>query len=248
MIRFEGVGKILAFNYPWYLGALALNGAAWFAWRSVAGNAPVAGGIALAAAAADFWLIASLAVSWYVYDVSPLARGAWLESLDPGRIRSAAVFHAGQDEASRAAARRLPGAELRAFDFHRPGKNGTLSLRRARASAGETGAVRMEGYRPPLGAGSLDLALLAFSAHEIRDAEGRATLFRELARVLSGTGRILVVEHLRDGWNLAAYGPGAFHFLPRSAWLRAFADGGLRVAREKACTPFVRIFELERGA
>ena len=55
-----------------------------------------------------------------------------------------------------------------------------------------------------------------------------------------------LLAHLRDAWNLIAYGPGAFHFLPASAWKRSFSGGRLAIVRQAACTPFVRVFELGR--
>ena len=99
----------------------------------------------------------------------------------------------------------------------------------------------------PLADGSIDLAVLAFAAHELRDHDGRVVLFRELTRTLAGDGRLVVLEHLRDGWNLLAYGPGVFHFLSRRTWLRCFAAAGLSVVQESRVTPWVRRFELRRS-
>jgi SAM-dependent methyltransferase len=244
-----GVRKIVAFNFPWYIAALAINLAAagWLAGLLPAAALPA--GLRpwawCALAAADYWLLASVAVSHYVYDRSPLAAGAWLEGIADGGALRVAVLHAGQDEASEAVTRRLPKAALRILDFHDPRGRVTGSLRRARAWAGPSSAEPAHAGELPLASGSLDLAVVAFAAHELRTPGGRAALFRELRRAVGDRGRIRLVEHVRDGWNLLAYGPGAFHFLPRRAWDRAFAAGGLRVAREWACTPFVRVFELE---
>lgn len=266
----QGARKIAVFNWPWYAAALAMN-AAGIGWLAGAFTVPGPAEsfpalrllIGCAVAAADFWLLASFAVSHYVYDLSPLAAGAWLDDVGnslgggnrgggvkggergAGRALRVAVLHAGQDEASALVTRMLPDASVRILDFHDPRRAGTGSLRRARARAARSGAEPVAAGNLPLGADSADLAVLAFSAHELRLHADRAALFRELRRAVGAEGRIRLVEHLRDGWNLLAYGPGAFHFLPRKAWERDFAAGGLRVAREWPCTPFVRVFDLE---
>lgn len=245
MNRFTGAAKILRFNWPWYAASLAALGG----FLAVRGRLPAGLPALLAGAAASaaiFWPLASLAVSHYVYDRSPLSRGAWLRRADPAAARRVAIFHAGLDEASPEAARRLPESRLRVFDIQGIGKV-TSSLARARAAGASPGEAASQD-RIPLEDGAVDLALLVFAAHEIRRAETREAFFRELARVLAPAGRMILVEHLRDGWNLLAYGPGAFHFLPRGAWARAFAAARLAVRHEEACTPFVRVFELERAA
>lgn len=245
MNGYGGVAKIVRFNWPWYVGALAATLALVPVLRGMRISGAWAALSAVATLAADFWLLASLAVSHHVYDRSGVARGEWLRSIDPLSVGNAAVFHAGQDEASAAAARMLPAAAMAVFDFFDPERNGTPSLRRARALA-ERKAISIAPDRIPLGEGALDLALLVFAAHEIRKEPERAAFFREVSRVLAPSGRALVVEHLRNGWNFLAYGPGAFHFLTRKAWERSFAEGGLRLVREDSLTPFVRIFELAR--
>ena len=244
MTSFSGVGKILRFNWPKYVGAIALSGV-------VAGlvlRGAVTGWIAIALLAGTglglFWMVASLVVSYYVYDASSVARGEWLGTLEPGALERGAIFHAGHDEASEIVAR-LPGSEqFETFDFFDPERNGSPSLERARARAEERATV-IAPDEIPLADGELTLGVLAFAAHEVRDHSERVALFRELERVLSASGRILVVEHLRDAWNFLAYGPGALHFLSRGTWLRTFTDAGLALAGERPCTPFVRVFELE---
>jgi SAM-dependent methyltransferase len=246
MSRAAGLARVARFNWPWYAAALATLAAGLLALRSPALPPGWATALVAALALAAFWGLASLAVSHLVYDRSGVARGAWLDGIDLARVRRAAVFHAGHDEASAAAARVLGGAELRRFDVHDPARGGTPSLRRARALASRADAV-ISIDRIPLEDATLDLGLLVFAAHEIRRDDERVAFFGELARVLSPAGRLVVVEHLRDAWNLLAYGPGALHFFPRGAWVAAFDAAGLAIERETRCTPFVRVFELARA-
>jgi len=245
---YAGVRKIARYNWPWYAAALAANVVLLAALA--AGRGPRAARAAAAAglAAADFWLCASLAVSHYVYDLSSVARAAWLDGIPDG-VRRAAVFHVGEDEASAAVAARFPGAERSVVDVFDPARHRAPSLARARALAPTTaGTIAASPEKLPAPDASLDLACAVFAAHELRDEPGRAAFFRELRRALSPRGRVLVVEHLRDAWNAAAYGPGVFHFQSRGTWLKTFAAAGLKVERESRCTPFVAVFELSRGA
>jgi len=70
-------------------------------------------------------------------------------------------------------------------------------------------------------------------------------LFAEAKRVLIPSGRIVVAEHLRSGWNFVAFGPGFLHFWPRREWLRLASAAKLRLVREGRITPFVGYFLLE---
>lgn len=235
-----GVARILCFNWPWYAAAAAATALALaaLAWWIPAGPWRVAAIVLLLLG--DGWLVLSLAVSHAIYDHSAIARGGWLDGV---QATSVAILHAGHDEASAHVARRLPGAVRHAFDICDPAAALSPSLRRARAEARMAAAVVPSGSIP-LPAATIDLAVVVFAAHEIRDHGLRVAFFRELARIVGPHGRILVVEHQRDAWNLLAYGPGFWHFLPRSAWLRTFAEAALRLAGERTSTPWVRTFEL----
>jgi hypothetical protein len=52
-------------------------------------------------------------------------------------------------------------------------------------------------------------------------------------------GRVVIVEHLRDLANFAAFGPGFVHFHSLATWRRAWESAALRLADE-----FVRVFVL----
>ena len=250
MSGYTGVLKIVRFNWPWYASPVLMTvvlssvltlstlPALWqmLAWALIA--------------LADGWLLVSLVVSHYVYDRSAVARGGWLDGETAGQeSKHIAIFHLGQDEASAHSARLLPSATIRIFDVYHPDHSGSPSLSRARtrartlAVAASTPAVFNQ---LPLADGSIDLALVIFAAHELRHHSVRADFFRELARIIGPGGRALVVEHLRDGWNFCAYGPGFFHFLGRRTWLRTFAQAGLQVTQESRLTPWVRRFELTK--
>ena len=88
---------------------------------------------------------------------------------------------------------------------------------------------------------------MILSAHEIRNREERNSFFRELGRLLSASGQIVVVEHLRDAPNYLAYNIGAFHFHPRSAWLSTFETARLNIESEVKITPFITVFFLKKN-
>src|SRR5207244_471793 len=93
-------------------------------------------------------------------------------------------------------------------------------------------SVKADFRRLPLETASADLVTAIFVAHELRQAASKEAFFREARRVLRPGGRLLLVEHLRDGWNLAAFGPGAFHFFSRHEWLRVAGATGFQLGEE----------------
>jgi hypothetical protein len=244
MNRFAGVARILRFNWPWYAAAVA--GTALVVAVILVVNP---GGrwltlVIAAVALGDAWLLLSLAVSHWIYDRSPIAHGGWL---DQDEAATVVIIHAGHDEASSHVARRLPGAVRTAYDIFDPAHGASPSLLRAR-SATTARAPLASTARIPLPDGSADLVLMVFAAHEVRAPVARTDLFRELGRIAGAGGRILVVEHQRDFWNLLAYGPGSLHFLSRKAWMGTFDQAGLLLTRDDAITPWIHRFELRKAA
>ena len=83
------------------------------------------------------------------------------------------------------------------------------------------------------------------AAHELRAPGALAGALAEARRILVPAGRVVVVEHLRDGANALAFGPGVFHFYPSRRWLEVARAADLSLAVELHLTPFVRAFVFE---
>ncbi|MEO0731388.1 MAG: class I SAM-dependent methyltransferase [Bacteroidota bacterium] len=238
---YQGVTNILRFN--WHFFALAVGGtvAGLLVARWLGGSWWYLG--LLVAAGVLLTTLASLVVSWYVYDYSGLYDLEWLDL--PGEATELVNIHAGFDETSALLAERYPRARLRVLDFYDPALHTEVSIRRARrAYPPYPGTEGMHTAKVPLVSGSADAIFLLLAAHEIRDADERVAFFRQLRRSLQPSGRIIVLEHLRDGANFLAYTLGFFHFYSRTTWLRTFDKAGLRIAREKKLTPFLTCFTL----
>jgi SAM-dependent methyltransferase len=195
-----------------------------------------------------FWLCASLLVSHYVYDCSPLYDLNWVGRELPKAPQRWINVHAGVDETSQLLAQLFPTAVGEILDVHDPEEMTEASIRRARRTHRSLMRSKPADWRAlPIADDTIDAAFLFFVAHEFRRDEARTQFFRELARVLRSDGELSVVEHLRDCANFLAFGPGFLHFFSRSEWLRTAAAAGLQVRTEKSITPFVRVFTLRRA-
>ncbi|MFJ9607976.1 class I SAM-dependent methyltransferase [Kitasatospora sp. NPDC101176] len=230
--RPSGVREVIRYNWPLYTAGVLTAAGGWAAARHLPGPAAALARAGAATAAAHL-LISTLA-TWCVYDRSELHTYDWLPALLPDGPGTHLVVSAGLDEVSRPIAARHPAAHQRVADLYDPALTTEGSIRRARRHVPPApGTVPARPGELPAATDSLDTVFAVFAAHELRRPADRRALFAEVARALRPGGTLLLVEHLRDAANIAAYGPGAWHFLPRSVWLGHAAEAGLRPAAER---------------
>ena len=247
---FEGVTQIVRYNWPFYVIAATLLGAGGVLIGTLDLPQPAVAIFAVFMVPTVFWVLSSIAVSFYVYDLSLLYRWEWLREVVQNPPRTWVGFHAGLDETSDAIRRLFPASEGRALDMYDPAKMTERSIERARSSIPAAGTRASVDFGAlPFPDSTCDAVFLILAAHELRDPQDRVRFFRELRRILHPGGRLILVEHLRDAWNFAAYGPGIRHFFSRAEWLRVAKEGGLLKESERSLTPFVRcfVFSRERG-
>jgi SAM-dependent methyltransferase len=244
---YQGVKQIVSFNWPKYAVTAAMLCIAMAVWPMA--GAWVHAGMLAFVVPALYWMIVSIAVSHYVYDRCALYDFSWLHTALATEPRRWVNIHAGLDETSELIEAQL-GGEVRGdvVDIFDARTMTEPSIERARQQVkARRKAIRARHDRLPFEDRRFDAAFLIFAAHELRKHAQRVRLFKEITRVLSADGELVLMEHMRDGWNYAAFGPGALHFFPRWAWMRAMREAGLELKGEFARTPFVRVFVLQRA-
>lgn len=238
----NGARRIFLYNWPMFVGTwslallLAALGVHYDRWVLV-----------LMACSGLGWSAVALAVSSYIYDWSPLARGTWLTSLRHGAVHTWAAIDAGLDGEINFEPH-VPGTCLARLELTDATTMRGASIRRAKSLTPRShGAISCKPDLLPVPDASCDAVFVAFAAHEIQNRTARERFFGEISRILRPRARLVLVEHMRDVWNFAAFGPGAFHFFPRREWLSlaAHADLDLRVATR--ITPWVTALVLERS-
>jgi len=244
--RFQGVMQILVFNLQIYVATAAAVCVVLAAW-------PLAGvwmrALMLAfVVPAAFWMVASIAVSYYVYDCSALYDFNWMRKELTTTPKRWINIHSGLDETSELFEEVFAGAEgcvVNIYDprtMTEPSIRQTHELRKAARAAIE---ARYDAL--PFSDAQFDTAFLIFAAHELRRHEQRVRLFKEVARVLDVRGELVLMEHMRGGWNFAAFGPGALHFFSQRTWMNAASEAGFAMRSEFTQTPFVRVMVLRRA-
>lgn len=242
----QGVAQILHFNWRIYLATAAVVGTALGAWPLL----PAAGRVlvCMAVAPALFWMVASLAISHYVYDMFPLYDLHWLARALAVTPRRWINIHAGWDETSGLLQGIFPDAVGEAVDLFDPRVMTEPSIRQAQRTsraAIPTIAARYDAL--PFENGSVDTVFVIFAAHELRRRSQRQRFFAEVARVLTTDGECLVMEHVRDRWNFLAFGPGFLHFFSAYEWRQDAQQAGLDLKREFSMTRFVHVFIMRRA-
>lgn len=240
---FQGIGNIIRFNWHYYALAVAFIGALLAARPFL--PYPTSLVTALLVGLTGLSVVVSLAVSYYIYDLSPLYSLNWLNSLPIESGKTLVNIHAGFDETSALLSQKYPKASLQVFDFYDKSKHTEVSIERARkAYPAFPGTQTIETKALPLQANSTDYVLLIMAAHEIRDPRERLLFFAQVREAIRADGRVIVVEHLRDRNNFIAYNFGFFHFYQALTWRQAFDSAGLYLEEEIKITPFVSVFIL----
>ena len=242
--KWQGMLAIARFNWPFYFAALAVVAV------SIVGI--IAGPVAVKAicgftlAGALYFLIGSLGVSHLVYDQSDLYRFTWLlRVLGAGQGRDMLVCHSGFDEVSEALAAKFPEQRWAALDHYDEQRMTEPSIRRARRLYPPVAGTIAAPYdRWPLESGSCDVIFGLLAIHELRSEDERAAWFAEAKRCLRPAGRVVLAEHLRDGANFMAFGPGFLHFHSEAGWKRAWTRAGFEAVDRFRVTPWVGIFIL----
>lgn len=233
-----GTLKILRFNSGAYAaGLIFILLALTFLYAGV-GPSWLRSIIFLATGLAGFWILSSLGVSWWVYDHARVTAWQWLPQRLLTTPRRWAHVHSGFDEATSLLHGLFPNGVGCTIDIHDPGSMTEPSIARARRiypPAGGQLPGRFDNL--PLPDRSCDTVFLLMSAHEVRASNGRLTLLREVRRILTDDGQVVLVEHLRDGMNLIAFGPGFLHFFSAQSWRLGLAAADLQVRHE---TPLLR--------
>lgn len=238
-LSFSGVAQIVRFNWPFYLsGALALliGAAGYFLFRE-----PL---LLAAVFIASWWVMGSLLVSWWVYDLSDWPVGGWFRRLGAGG--SVLNVHSGFDETTLRLRAWLPTSKVVALDLFDPSSMTEPSIRRAREFLPPLPGTFSGSFGSwPLEEGAFDTICFLLAAHEFRSPSQRVALLAEAARVSGMKGVIVLAEHTRDLPNFLAFGPGFFHFHSVATWRRDWTEAGLTSLRETRVTPFLRVWTLK---
>ena len=234
---YQGVMNVVRFNYDMYLkAACVLLLAFLLPWPDL-----LSGPVRLGAWGASYFLLASLGASHYIYDCSALYRWTWMRSRFPRPTRILNV-HSGFDETSSQLRALYPEAVIQAVDFYDAELMSEPSIERARKLYPPEESLMGRFNELPFADGSESLICVLLAAHELREHDLRVEFFRELERIVSVEGHVIVLEHMRDTANFLVFGSGFLHFFPRSDWLRALKEAGFSVREEFSVTPFLRGF------
>jgi SAM-dependent methyltransferase len=243
---YQGVLQILQFNRRMYLIATAGIVAVAMAWPFLSSTDRIA--LLLGVMPGMFWMVSSLLVSHYIYDRFPLYDFRWIVRLLTRVPRRWINIHSGWDETSGLLETILPAEGNQVVDIFDPLIMTEVSIQHARLiNQKAVPAISGRYNRLPFDAGKFDAAFAIFTAHELRSHEQRVDLFREIVRVLTPGGELVLMEHARDWKNFLAFGPGFLHFFSQKEWRDTASEAGLMMLTELAMTPFVHVYVLRKN-
>ena len=241
--RWAGMWLIVRFNWPLFVTAITV------AILAVVTLLIFRKWIALAALGGCLWFLGgSLFAAHVVYDRSDLRRGDWFRRATEGlAIRQAALCHCGYDDLLPVLRSICPEVVWRVLDHYDEIQMSEPSIHRARKlfpPTHETTAAHFSKW--PLADESCDAVFGLLAMHELRRPSERSAWFSEARRCSAKNGRVVILEHLRDVANFAAFGPGFVHFHSADTWKRDWENAGLQCLDAFQITPFVRAFVLFR--
>ncbi|WGH75279.1 methyltransferase domain-containing protein [Tenacibaculum tangerinum] len=245
--KFQGVVNILSFNRHFYSIGLIGLGFVVLSQYLFTYNHSLKWFLVIAF---TYGLVAPLVVSAYVYDFSRYYDFNWIDKLNLRESVGSKIvnMNAGFDETSYILKEKFQESNLQVFDFYDEMKHTEQAIKIARkVSSVYPNTNIINTSKIPLEDTCVDFLFLLSAAHEIRSNKEKITFFKECSRVLKNSGKILVVEHLRDVPNFLAFSIGFTHFFSKKTWKNVFEKANLKLKEEIKFTPFVSVFVLENN-
>lgn len=244
--KFQGVLNILNFNRHFYIIGLGILVIfilihSLVEWPTII--------LWLIIAAFLYGLIMPLAISAYVYDFSGYYKFNWLDKFISENREAKLILNinAGFDETSFIIKSKFPESELRVFDFYNSKQHTEPAIVRARkVSLTYPNTQQIASNSIPLMDNTVDIIFLLSAVHEIRSHDEKIQFLKECHRLCKPSGKVIMVEHLRDLPNFLAFSVGFTHFFSRSVWKNAFDRAGFSSFNETKFTPFMSIFNCNR--
>jgi Methyltransferase domain len=241
--KFQGVLNILSFNRHFYVFGLIIltliiSSYLLFYWSTLL--------FWFVIVAFSYGLIMPLIVSAYVYDFSGYYNFNWLNNFNfiDDKDKQILNINAGFDETSFIIKNHFPQSDLKVFDFYNAQQHTEPAIVRARkVSLVYPNTQQIISNKIPLEDKSVDLIFLLSAAHEIRSQEEKIQFLKECHRVCKSTSNVIMIEHLRDFPNFAAFTIGFTHFFSKHIWKKAFIEAGFSNFSEQKFTPFMSIFK-----
>src|SRR5262249_53691294 len=163
----RGVVQIVRFNWPYYAAATVVLVGVEVGMKLVSIPAMARWLLQTLTGLAAVWIVASVAVSWIIYDRSPLSRWEWTRDAVGLHPRCWVNVHAGYDESPPALRRLLPPSNGRVFDIFDRVEMSEPSIARARRLCRpEVDSEPVDFRHLPAPPASIDAAFLLLSAHE----------------------------------------------------------------------------------
>lgn len=241
--RFEGLKNVVKFNFQKYLLAAFVGIIGLVLLFTTENNILFFLGICCQTT----WLLIfnSLLVSFWIYDYSPLYKLEFLnDQVDKSALKILNIS-SGFDEIGGVLKSKFPKAEIRNMDIFKalPQRELSIQLAKKQNSSGQT--EELESLQIPLDSGSMDIIVLFFAAHEIREDSYRQDFFYDLNRVLKSGGTLFITEHQRDLSNFLAYSFGFLHFYSNKLWLDLFRKTRFNISEEITENPWVKTYKLK---
>lgn len=196
------------------------------------------------AGVATWYAIASFVAFHMMFDRPQFLCGAWLTRCVEAPPKTCVQISLCVEETTLPVQHVFPESHCVNLDLFDSAVMTEPAIKRAKQSISLSTITRAKPDSIPLGDGASELTLVTLAAHEIRDAALRHKFFTELKRMTAADGCVVIAEHLRNLPAALAFGPGLFHFYPRSEWAALATASGLRIQSEFAMNPFIHIFVL----
>jgi hypothetical protein len=200
-----------------------------------------------AACVASWYAVASFFAFYLMFDRPKFLGGEWLTRCVTSPPQTCVQISVCVEETTLPLQQVFPESKYTQFDLFDSEVMTEPAINRAKHEALTSANAIAKADLIPLDAGLSEFTLVTLAAHEIRNPRLRHNFFAELRRITASNGCVVIAEHLRNLPAALAFGPGLFHFYPRSEWITLATASGLRVHSEFDINPFIHVFVLHHN-